>query len=42
MGFLETALIQLFLHDKLVVRNIFLLIQPNESGYSLNSFQMTG
>lgn len=38
---LEAALIQLFLHDKLVVRSIFLLMQLNESGYSLNSFQMT-
>lgn len=38
---LETALIQLFLPHKLADRNIFLQIQPNESGYSLYGFQMT-
>lgn len=39
--FSEAALIQLFLHDKLVVRGIFLLIQINGSDYHCNSFQMT-
>lgn len=41
-AFLEPALVQLFLHHKVAGRNIFIHIQLNESGYSLNGFQMTG